>query len=189
MKNIFLISSQENLTKTLKSILIPAGYKIVGESPGGISALRIIRALSLDLIILDTDLPDISGLELAKIISADKIAPILLLTSSCPAEMSSRVENTWIFAFTLKPITPANLLPSVQSALTAFSHLSQVEAKLHQLEESLKNRKIVEQAKGLLMNNLHLNEADAYNKLRQQSMNKGVPLVKIAEAVILLYKD
>ncbi len=189
MKNIFLISSQENLAKTLKTILIPAGYKIAGESPGGINALRLIRALSLDLIILDADLRNISALELAKIISADKIAPLLLLTSSCPAEMISRAENTWIFAFALKPITPANLLPAVQSALTAFSHFSQIEKKVNRLEKTLENRKIIEQAKGLLMENLHVNETDAYNKLRQQSMNKGVPLAKIAKAVILLYKE
>ncbi len=189
MENIFLVIADIILKKIVKTILTNNGYNVIGESTDGLKALRLMHNLSLDLIILDENTKGISTLELADIITADRIAPILLLASTWSHDLSHNVKDTWILAFTAKPITELNLLPSIESVLTSYSHLTTAEKKVAELKKSLKERKTVEQAKGLLMQNLKLSEAEAYDKLRKQSMNKGIPLIDIARAVVLIYKS
>ncbi len=189
MGSIFIISKDEQLKKIIKTILVPTGYRVLGESADGMNSLRVLRNLSLDLIVLDADVPEASSLEVAKIIAEDKIAPILLISSSWSGEFASKARSTWVFAYAVKPVTEANLVPAAESAITAFMHLSRAEKELDELKKALESRKIIEQAKGLLMENLRISEKDAYHKIRRQSMNKGVPLLDIAKAVILLYQD
>lgn len=189
MDGIFIISNDLQLRKSVKNIVVPNGYRIVGESSDGMNSLRLLRTLSPGLIVLDADLPGANSMEIAKIIAEDRIAPILLISSTWSGEMVSKARSTWIFAFALKPISKVNLLPSVESAITSFNHLSRVEQKVDELEKALEARKIIEQAKGLLMDHLKISESEAYNKMRKQSMNKKVPLLDIANAVILLYKS
>ena len=189
MGSIFIISSDPHLRKNIKNIVAPNGYRVVGESSDGMNSLRLLRTLSPDIILLDADLRGANSLEIAKIIAEDRIAPILLISSTWSGEMVHKARSTWIFAFALKPISTANLLPSVESAITSFTHLLRAEQKVDELEKALEARKIIEQAKGLLMDHMKISESEAYKRLRKQSMNKKVPLLDIANAVILLYKS
>ncbi len=189
MGSIFIISGDLQLRKKIRSVLTPTGYKVMGESGDGMTSLRLIRNMPLDLIVLDADIRGANSLEIAKIIAEDKISPILLISSAWSGELVAKASSTWVFAFALKPVSEANLLPAVESAITSFKHLTRVEQKVDELEKALKARKIIEQAKGLLMENLKISENEAYTRIRRQSMNKGVSLLEIANAVILLYKD
>jgi len=148
-----------------------------------------MRNLAPGLILLDGDLRGASSLEIAQIIAEDRMAPILLLSSSWTGELVRRAQSTWIFSFALKPVSEVNLLPAVESALTSFTHLSRAQGRADALEKALKERKTIEQAKGLLMEKLKISEGEAYAKMRRQSMNKGVSLAEIARAVLLLYRN
>ena len=188
LAGIFIISSDPHLRRRVKSLLPPSGHTILGESGDGMQALRQVRGLSPDLILLDADLPG-GSLKIAKIIAEDRIAPILLLSSSWSGELIHQARSTWIFSFALKPVTGVNLLPAVESAITSYTHLSRAEERADTLDRALKERKIIEQAKGLLMERLRISEGEAYARIRRQSMNKGASLAEIARAVILLYRD
>ena len=188
MAGIFIISSDLQLRKRLKTLLAPNGHTLLGESGDGMTSLRLLRNLSPELILLDADLKGGNSLEIATIIAEDRIAPILLISSAWSGELVRRAQSTWIFSFALKPVSEANLLPAVESAITSFTHLSRAEEKVDALEKALKERKVIEQAKGLLMEKLKISEKEAYGRIRKQSMNKGVSVAEIARAIILLYQ-
>lgn len=184
---IFIGSKDRALRKRLKTILQQQGHLIIGEAEDGTASLRIIRRVLPDLVILDKDLPGISGMELTKIIEEDKIAPVLLLTSSWEQHLFVRAKDSWVFAFLVKPIQEGHLLSTASFVIHAFQKMLTLERQVTELKETIEARKLIDRAKGILMKNMGLSESDAYRRIQQQSMDQCLPMKKIAEAVILTY--
>ncbi|MCR6544036.1 ANTAR domain-containing protein [Dehalobacterium formicoaceticum] len=185
---IFIGAKDRALRKRIKSILQRQGYLIVGEAEDGAAALRIIRRLMPDLVILDKDLPGFSGLELTRIIKGDKIAPVILLTSSWEQPLFEKTKDSWVFAFLVKPIQEGHLLSTASFVLQAFQKMICLERQVDELKESIETRKLVERAKGFLMKKLSLSESEAYRRMQQQSMDQCLSMRKIAQAIISNYE-
>lgn len=186
---IFIGSKDRALRKRLKTILQQEGHLVMAEAEDGTASLRIIRRLLPDLIILDKDLPGISGIELTKIMEEDKIAPVLLLTSAWDQELFEKAKDSWVFAFLVKPIQEGHLLSTASFVMHTFQKMLKLERQVDELKESIESRKLVERAKGLMMKNLGLSENEAYKRIQQQSMDLCLPMRKIAESVILSYEQ
>lgn len=184
---IFIGSKDRGLRKRLKTILQQQGYLVVGEAEDGAAALRIVRRVLPDLVILEKDLPGISGMELTKIIEEDKIAPVLLLTSGWEQELFEKAKDSWIFAFLVKPIQEGHLLSIASFVMHTYQKMIKLERQVDELKETIETRKQVERAKGILMKHTGLSEGDAYRRMQQQSMDKCLPMKQIAEAIILTY--
>lgn len=185
---IFIGSKDRGLRKRLKTILQQQGHLIIGEAEDGTASLRIIRRVLPDLVILDKDLPGVSGMELTKIIEEDKIAPVLLLTPNWEQELFEKSKDSWVFAFLVKPIQEGHLLSTASFVIHTFQKMLKLERQVDELKETLETRKQVERAKGILMKNMGLSEAEAYRRMQQQSMDQCLPMKQIAEAVILTYE-
>lgn len=184
---IFLASKDSCLRKRLKNILIKTGYTFVGEAEDGISALRMVRAIEPDLVIVDSELPGMTALELSKIIEEDRIAPIIVIASSLEGELAEKARESWIFAFVVTPVEERNLIAASESAIINYERMIKLEEEVKKLKNTIETRKVVEKAKGILMDNLGLTEAEAFRKIQHQSMDKGIPMKQVAEAVILTY--
>lgn len=186
--HIIIADSDTVLQKRLKLILTKAGYSVVGMAEDSLSSLKLIRSRHPDLIILDANLPGVGGMEVAKVIGESRIAPVVMLISHYQKELIQKCKDSWIFAYVVKPVNEDNLLSSMEIALLNYQKMLSLENQVKELKDTLESRKIVEKAKGMLMKQLGLSEAEAFKKIQKQSMNKRTTMKAIAEAIILAYE-
>lgn len=185
---IFIASADPSARQNLKYMLVREGYLIAGEAPDGSQALRMIRTLQPSLIILDSELQGTNALEVARIIEEDGVAPIILLASSWHRNLLARTRDFPIFAYLIKPVQESTLLPAVEAALANYQKISRLQQEISKLKETLAARKIIERAKGILMDTMGLTEAEAYRRMQRQSMDRCVPMKSIAEAIIVAHE-
>lgn len=181
---IIIADSDTSFRKKLQKMLTKAGYIIVAQEDDGLKAIQAIQNMQPDLVIVDAQLPGKSGLEIAKIVEEDKIAPVLLLTAFTHREIVQQAKESWIFAYLVKPVNEANLFPAIEIAMANYRKLIQLEQEVTQLKETLETRKLVEKAKGLLMEVLNLTESQAFHLIQKQSMQRRMPMRKIAETIL-----
>ncbi|MHB1007364.1 MAG: ANTAR domain-containing response regulator [Chloroflexota bacterium] len=156
----------------------------VGEASNGREAVDLARELKPDLVILDIKMPEMDGIEAAKAITAERPVPIVLLTAYSERELAQRAIEAGIFAYLIKPISEADLLPAIVLATSRFAEFQLLRREIDDLREALETRKLIEQAKGILMQRRRLNEADAFRLMQKQSQNENKRLVEIARAII-----
>lgn len=185
---IFLASSDQASLQFLKQVLQREGYLVAGAAQDGAQALRLIHTLQPDLVILDSELKGTSALEVAKFISEEQVAPIIMLTSSWHRNIISKTRDFPVFAYLIKPVQESTLLPAIEAALANYEKLARLEEEVNKLKETLAARKLIERAKGILMETLGITEAEAYRRLQRQSMDRCVPMKTIAEAIIVAYE-
>jgi len=185
---IFLASADPASLQTLKQILQREGYAVAGVAQDGSQALRLIHTLQPDLVILDSELAGTGALEVARFINEEQVAPIIMLASSWHRNIINKTRDFPVFAYLVKPVQETTLLPAVEAALANYEKLVRLEKELNKLKETLAARKVIERAKGILMETLGLTEAEAYRRIQKQSMDKCVPMKAIAEAIIVAHE-
>ncbi|OIQ60303.1 putative transcriptional regulatory protein pdtaR [Moorella thermoacetica] len=185
---IFIACADPSARQNLKYMLVREGYLVAGEAPDGSQALRMIRTLQPNLVILDSDLQGTNALEVARVIDEDRVAPIILLASSWHRNLIIRTRDFPVFAYLIKPVQENTLIPAVEAALANYRRVTRLEQEISKLKETLASRKVVERAKGILMDTMGLTEAEAYRRLQRQSMDRCVPMKTIAEAIIVAHE-
>ncbi len=169
---------------SLKAQLRSLDMETVGEASNGREAVELARELRPDIVILDIKMPELDGIEAAKAITAERPVPIVLLTAYGERELAERAMEAGIFAYLIKPVSEADLLPAIMLATSRFAEFQLLRREIDDLKEALETRKIVEQAKGILMQRRRLSEADAFRLMQKQSQNENKKLVEIARAII-----
>jgi two-component system, response regulator PdtaR len=181
-----VIADDESLIRmNLKETLVGLGYLVVGEAGDGVSAINLARELRPDLVVMDIKMPKLDGIQAAEILTQERIAPVLLLTAYSDRDLVERAKEAGVVAYLVKPFREADLLPALEVALARFNELRALDKALGDLKESLETRKVVERAKGLLMEQQGLSEAEAFRKIQQLSMNTRKPMKEIAQALLL----
>lgn len=180
-----LIADDEVLIRMdLREILIDAGHEVVAEAANGEEAVKLARELRPDFIIMDVKMPVMTGIEAAKIIGKENLAPVLLLTAYSQQDIVEEAKEAGVIAYLVKPIREEQLFPAMEIAVSRFNELKELNEELDRLQETLETRKIVEKAKGILMTAHGLSEQEAYRKMQQFSMAKRISLKALAESII-----
>ncbi len=172
-----------DLRKTLENM----GHQVVGEAGDGSKAVEIARELKPDIIILDIKMPEMDGIEAAKIITTESIAPVLLLTAYSQKDLVDRAKDAGVFAYLVKPFKEADLLPAMEIAISRYEEFVELENEVTDLENKLDTRKAVDRAKGILMDQYGLKEQEAFRRIQVQSMNTRKSMREIAEAIIIAH--
>lgn len=181
-----LIADDESIIRLdLKKILENMGHKVVAEATDGKSAVDLARSIALDLAILDIKMPVMDGLDAAKIITDERICPVLLLTAFSQQELVQRAKEAGVFAYLVKPFKEADLMPAIEIAISRYREFEALETEVGSLQEKLETRKLVERAKGILMDKRGMKEQEAFRWIQQQSMSTRKSMREIAEAIIL----
>lgn len=190
MKNnrVFIATPCPKTRKNLRDLLFRYNYTCIGEAGQAGEALRLIRAQTPDLVILDSLLPGMDSLEVAAILEEDQISPVILLIPSWNQQLVMRAQRTWVFAFLVKPVTEQNLWPALETARASFVKIRERDEQIKALKDSLATRKWVEKAKGQMVENLKITENQAYERLRKYSMDQGLSLLKVAQRVLRYYE-
>lgn len=181
-----VIADDESLIRmNLKETLVGLGYLVVGEAGDGVSVINLARELRPDLVVMDIKMPKLDGIQAAKVLTEEKIAPVLLLTAYSDRELVERAREAGVVNYLVKPFREAELLPAIEIALGRFSEFREIESEVNNLRESIETRKLVERAKGVLMDTQGLKEQEAFRKIQQLSMNTRKSMREIAQAILL----
>lgn len=180
-----VIADNESIIRMdLKEILEDAGHTVIGEAADGRKAVELVRKLRPELVIMDIKMPEMDGITAAKIISNEKIAPVLLLTAFSQKEIVEKAKDSGVLAYLVKPVKEANLFPAIEIAISRFQEFAKLERELDEVKQSLESRKILDRAKGILMDAYNLSESEAFRRIQQYSMSKRKSIREVAQAII-----
>ncbi len=169
----------------LKQMLESLAYEVIAEAGDGQSAVDLAVEHSPDVCVLDVKMPQMDGIEAAGIITERGIAPVILLTAFSDRELIERAKESGVFGYLVKPFKPNDLLPAIEVARSRFEENRALSAEVTSVNEKLEVRKLMDRAKGILMADLEVSEAEAYRRIQQQSMNNRKSMREVAEAIIL----
>ena len=183
-----IIADDESLIRMdLREMLTDLGYLVVGEAGDGRSAVNLARELKPDIVIMDIKMPDMDGIEAAQVLTEERVAPVLLLSAYSQQELVQRARSAGVAGYMVKPFRESDLTPAIEVALSRFSEFRSLEREIGNLSEALETRKLVDRAKGILMDTQGLNETEAFRRIQKMSMNNRKPMKAVAEAIILAH--
>lgn len=181
-----VIADDESIIRLdLKETLQRMGHQVVAEAGDGRTAVELVRQHRPDLAILDVKMPEMDGVDAAKEIARDRLAPVLLLTAYSQQDLVRRAMDAGVFAYVVKPFTESDILPAVAVAIARFREFSAIAEEASNLSQALETRKVVDRAKGIIMDKHGLREQEAFRRIQQQSMNTRKSMREIAEAIII----
>lgn len=184
-----IIADDESLIRMdLREMLQNLGYLIVGEVGDGRSAVNLARELKPDVVIMDIKMPDMDGIDAAKILTEEQIAPVILLTAYSQRDLVERAKEAGVVGYMVKPFRESDLVPAIEVALARFKEFEALHKEVNDLQVALETRKLVDRAKGILMDTQRLSEAEAFRKIQKMSMNTRKPMKEVAEAIILAHQ-
>jgi response regulator NasT len=169
---------------SLKAMLKELGFEDVLECGDGKSAVEMAMASFPDMAILDVAMPEMDGITAAKEIKKKLKIPILLLTNCFDAQTAKRAAESGIAAFLTKPLREQDLIPAIEIALAHTEQVEDLKEKIDDLKETIENRKVIEKAKGMLMEKQRMGEADAYRTMQKMAMDKRKSLRQVADGIL-----
>lgn len=168
----------------LRETLEEEGYQVVGETGRGDQAVELVRSLQPDLAILDIKMPHMDGLEAARIISEERICGVLMLTAFSQREVVEDARDAGALAYLVKPYQKSDLIPAIEVAIGRFRELQQLSGEVDALGEQLEARKIIDRAKGLLIDQYGLKESEAFTFIQRTAMSERSRMREVAERVL-----
>jgi two-component system, response regulator PdtaR len=168
----------------LKELIEEEGYEVVGETGRGDEAVDLVRKLRPDLAILDIKMPGMDGLSAARHIAGERLAAVLILTAFSQRDLVEQARDAGALAYLVKPFQKSDLLPAIEVALGRHSELVSLERELGDLAERLEARKLIDRAKGRLMDEHGMSEQQAWRFLQTNAMDRRLKVHEIAKLVI-----
>ncbi len=168
----------------LKELLEEEGYEVVGETGRGDEAIELVRETAPDLVILDIKMPGMDGLSAARHITSERLAAVLVLTAFSQRDLVEQARDAGALAYLVKPFQKSDLIPAIEMAIGRYAELASLERDVGDLAERLETRKIIDRAKGVLMDQHGKTEHEAWRFLQQRAMQNRVKVQDIARRVV-----
>ena len=184
-KPTVIVAEDEALIRLdLVELLTEEGYDVVGEAGDGEEAVKLARELEPDLVIMDVKMPKMDGISAAEIIAEERIAPVVMLTAFSQRDLVERARQAGAMAYVVKPFGASDVIPAIEIAMGRFQEIKAIEDELVSLEERLESRKVIDQAKGILQQDLGLTEPEAFRWIQKTAMDLRKSMRDVAEGVI-----
>jgi response regulator NasT len=175
----------------LKEILEAEGYEVVGETGRGDEAVDLVATHGPDLAILDVKMPGLDGIEAARRITADRKVAVLILTAFSQRNLIEDARDAGVSAYLVKPFQRSELVPAIEVALARFEEFRAIEEEhtrlsdeVATLEDKLETRRVVDRAKGVLMDNHAMAEAAAFSFIQRTAMTRRARMRDVAQEVL-----
>jgi AmiR/NasT family two-component response regulator len=178
-----LVAEDEALIRMdLVEMLIEAGYDVVAQATNGEEAISLAREHKPDLAILDVKMPVLDGISAAEEIIS--ISPVLMLTAFSQRELVERARDAGVMAYVVKPFSITELVPAMEIAMSRHRQMTSLAGEVANLHERLETRKLIDRAKGILMQALNLSEPEAFSWIQRAAMDRRLSMKEVAQAVI-----
>ena len=181
---IVIADDEALICMDLREMLEEAGHEVVGIGSDGVEALNLVKEKKPDLAILDVKMPRLDGIQAARMIAHDNLAPVVLLTAFGDEDRIEKAKKSMVFGYVMKPVEEKTLFPAIQIAVSQYRQKKDMVDRVKNMERELAARKIVDRAKGLLMDYYHITEEDAYRRMQQTSMKRGITIADVAQKVV-----
>ena len=181
---IVLAEDEAIIRLDLRESLQEEGYEVVGDVGRGDKAVEMVDALRPDVAIFDIKMPGMSGLEAAKIVSDKKICPVVMLTAFSQREIIEQARDAGALAYLVKPFQKTDLVPAIELAIARFAELKSLSGEVAALGAQLEIRKLVDRAKGVLIDKHQMSESDAFSFIQSMAMSQRMKMGDIAEQII-----
>ena len=181
------IAVQENMSEsqTLKTMV----HEVVGEAEDGLDAIAVCRQKKPDFVIMDINMPVMTGLEATKVINEDKLAGfVIILTAYRDKEIADQAVNTDVMGYIVKPVDEDTLIPAVKIAIHNYKQREAMAKEFHKTQEALDDRKYLDRAKGLVMERKNMSEKEAFTYIRSLSMDKGISMTELSKMLLKAYE-
>lgn len=182
---VLIAEDEAVISMSLAAMLKRLGHQVVGRAKDGKEAIRKVEELDPDIVLLDIKMPGMDGLEAAKEILSIKQIPIIILTAYSQPDLIEKADSIGVSYYLVKPVTEKDLMPGLKLAVSRFKELQTLHKEVGNLKEALRTRKLIERAKGLIMEREGLTETEAFKKIQKQSRDSNIPMAKIAESIII----
>lgn len=168
----------------LRETLGEEGYRVVGDCGRGDEAVELVKNLRPDVVILDIKMPVMTGLEAARLISDTKICPIVMLTAFSQREIVEQARDAGALAYLVKPFQKSDLVPAIELAIARFAEMQALTGEVAALGAQLEVRKLVDRAKGILIDKYAMRENEAFTFIQKLAMSERTKMGEIAERII-----
>ncbi|CAB4539225.1 unannotated protein [freshwater metagenome] len=168
----------------LRETLEEEGYEVVGDCGRGDEAVALVKKMIPDVVILDIKMPVMTGLEAAKLITETKICPVVMLTAFSQREIIEQARDAGALAYLVKPFQKSDLVPAIELAIARFAEMQSLSGEVAALGAQLEIRKLVDRAKGILLDKYAMNENDAFTYIQKLAMTERVKMGEIAQRII-----
>ncbi|ATD71301.1 MULTISPECIES: ANTAR domain-containing response regulator [Gordonia] len=180
-----LVAEDDSLIRMdLIEMLREEGYDVVGEAPNGQVAVELTESLRPDLVIMDIKMPIRDGIDAATEIAEKRLAPVVMLTAFSQRDFIEKARDAGAMAYLVKPFTKADLVPAIEVAVSRYHELKLLEREVATMNERLETRKLVERAKGLLMQKQGLSEPEAFKWIQRAAMDRRTTMKAVAQVVV-----
>jgi two-component system, response regulator PdtaR len=185
MRKKILIAEDESIIRMdIKMMLEDHGYEVVGEAGDGDRAIELAFMHKPDLILMDIKMPKVNGLQASQIIANQLDLPILIITAYSQKEFIEKAQQDNIVGYLVKPIAESNLIPAVEIALHQASKAKKLKMEITIAQQEVEKRKLIERAKGILMQTEQLTEQEAFKRMRNSSMSRQLTMESVAQEII-----
>lgn len=169
----------------LVEMLTDEGFEVVADTGDGDEAIRLVRALRPDLVLLDIKMPGRDGLEVATEIHEEALCGVLILTAFSQKELVEQATRAGTLAYLVKPFERSELVAAVEVALARHAEMAGLRGEVRDLADRLETRKIVDRAKGMLMDDHAMREAEAFAFMQKTAMSQRRTMRAVAADVLV----
>ncbi len=182
--NVVIAEDEALIRLDLREMLEEEGYVVAGEAADGETAVQLAEQLRPDLVIMDVKMPGLDGISAAERITANQVAPVIILTAFSQRDLVQRASEAGAMAYLIKPFTKADLVPAIEVAVSRFAEIAALNSEAASLRERLEVRKLLDRAKGALQDGRGMNEAQAFRWIQKASMDRRQTMRSVAEEVL-----
>jgi response regulator NasT len=183
--NRVLVAEDEHLVAVnLQENLQTLGLEVIGPVTNGQQAVELARTEKPDIALLDIRMPVMDGLEAAGVLYRQMNIPVVIVSAFSDSDYMEQGARIGVFGYLLKPVTTDELRVNLAVAWSRFRKHKELSSQVEDLKLALEDRKLIERAKGLIMDKLGLSESEAMRRLQKQARDSRRRLPDLARAIL-----
>ncbi len=181
---VLVADDERPVAAGLQAQLESIGHDVSAVVGDGQHAVDFCRRALPDVAVLDIEMPGLDGITAARQIAADPATPVVILSAHGSSHLIDQAVEEGVVSYLLKPVTTTSLDAALRVAVARAKDIRGLREEVDELETSLRSRKLIERAKGILMSRRKMTESEAFRLLQKQSQDRRLPMAKLAESIV-----